>query len=65
MDSRELEELCDTDAGIHRLEWLDSYQSAASGLTWPIGRGIKPDEPTWAARTMRMLAGKGEKEAIS
>ncbi|KIP89921.1 MULTISPECIES: SCO6880 family protein [Microbacterium] len=65
LDSRELEELCDTDAGIHRLEWLDSYQSAASGLTWPIGRGIKPDEPTWAARTMRMLAGKGEKEAIS
>lgn len=65
MDSRELEELCDTDAGIHRLQWLDSYQSAASGLTWPIGRGIQPDVPTWAARTMRVLAGKGEKEAIS
>ncbi len=65
LDSRALEELCDTDAGIHRLEWLDSYQPAASGLTWPIGRGIRADTPTWAARTMRVLAGKGEKEAIS
>lgn len=63
--SRELAELCANEVGIQQLEWLDSYQPAASGNTWPIGRGIRPHAPTFGARAMRVLAGGGDKEAIA
>lgn len=63
--SRELAELCANGVGIHKLEWLDSYQPAASGTTWPIGRGIRPHVPTFGAKTMRLIAGGGDKEAIA
>lgn len=63
--SRELGEVCSDSAGIERLEWLDSYQSSASGTTWPIARGLAPSKPTFAARAMRTLAGRGDKEAIA
>lgn len=63
--SRELAELCANTVGIQQLEWLDSYQPAASGNTWPIGRGIRPHAPTFGARAMRVLAGGGDKEAIA
>ena len=63
--SRELAELCANEVGIQKLEWLDSYQPAASGATWPIGRGIRPHTPTFGARIMRTLAGGGDKEAIA
>lgn len=63
--SRELAELCANEVGIQQLEWLDSYQPAASGNTWPIGRGIRPHVPTFGARAMRVLAGGGDKEAIA
>ncbi|EIC06679.1 hypothetical protein OR221_3203 [Microbacterium laevaniformans OR221] len=65
MASRELAELCANEVGIQKLEWLDSYQPAASGTTWPIGRGLRPHTPTFGARVMRMLAGGGDKEAIA
>ena len=63
--SRELAELCANEVGIQQLEWLDSYQPAASGNTWPIGRGIRPHVPSFGARAMRALAGGGDKEAIA
>ena len=63
--SRQLEELCATGLGIDRLDWQDSFQSAASGATWPIGRGLRPDASTLAGRAVSRLAGRSEKEAIS
>ncbi|MGO3032726.1 MAG: hypothetical protein ACTIH8_05185 [Microbacterium gubbeenense] len=63
--SRELAELCANGVGIQKLEWLDSYQPAASGTTWPIGRGIRPHVPTFGAKAMRLIAGGGDKEAIA
>lgn len=63
--SRQLEDVCASGLGIERLEWLDSYQSAASGTTWPIGRGISTVPSTFSARVYTRLAGKSEKEAIS
>jgi len=63
--SRQLEEACATGLGIERLDWQDSFQSAASGATWPIGRGLRPDTPTVAGRALTRLAGRSDKEAIS
>lgn len=63
--SRQLEETCSTGLGIEYLDWQDSYQSAASGTTWPIGRGISATDTSFSARVYRALAGKSEKEAIS
>ncbi|MGW4928621.1 SCO6880 family protein [Agromyces sp. NPDC004153] len=63
--SRQLEETCATGLGIEYLDWQDSYQAAASGTTWPIGRGITARDSSFSARVYRALAGKSEKEAIS
>jgi hypothetical protein len=63
--SRQLEETCSTGLGIERLDWQDSYQSAASGTTWPIGRGLRAGGSALSARLYDRLAGRGEKEAIS
>jgi hypothetical protein len=63
--SRQLEEACATGLGIERLDWQDSFQSAASGTTWPIGRGLRPSAATLATRAINRLAGRSEKEALS
>jgi hypothetical protein len=63
--SKALEEVCSTGLGVDRLDWLDSYQSAASGTTWPIGRGLAPATPSFATRVLDRLAGKADEEAIS
>jgi len=63
--SRQLEETCSTGLGIERLDWLDSYQSAASGTTWPIGRGLRATRLALSARIYDRMAGHGEQEAIS
>jgi hypothetical protein len=63
--SRRLESVCDTGLGVDRLDWQDSFQGAASGTTWPIGRGLRPDNTTTATRLMNTLAGRGDKEALS
>lgn len=63
--SRRLEDTCSTGLGIERLDWMDSYQAAASGTTWPIGRGITAEAPTLAGRLYQRLAGSSEKEAIA
>jgi len=63
--SRQLEETCAGSLGIDRLDWMDSYQSAASGTTWPIGRGLAGERSSLSARMYARLAGKSEKESIS
>jgi hypothetical protein len=63
--SRQLEETCSTSLGIERLDWLDSYQAAASGTTWPIGRGLAGSTTSLSARLYTRLAGRSEKEALS
>ena len=63
--SRQLEETCATGLGIEYLDWQDSFEAAASGTTWPIGRGITAHDSSFSARIYRALAGKSEKEAIS
>lgn len=62
---RLIEEVASASAGIERLEWEDSYQSAASGCTWPIFRGMDQPGRSAGTRAMQMLTGKGEKEALS
>ena len=62
--SRQLEETCAGSLGIDRLDWMDSYQSAASGTTWPIGRGLSGERSSLSARMYARLAGKSEKESI-
>ena len=63
--SRELEELCSTSLGIDHLDWLDSYQSSASGATWPVGRGLAATRPSFSTRVYTRLAGRTEKEALT
>lgn len=63
--SRQLEEACSTGLGIDHLDWQDSFQAAASGSTWPIGRGLRADSASFATRFLGRLAGRSEKEAIS
>lgn len=63
--SRQLAEVCTTGLGIERLDWLDTYQSAASGTTWPIGRGIRPATASVGSRLYRGIAGHRDREAIA
>jgi hypothetical protein len=62
--SRQLEDTCSSGLGIERLDWMDSYQAAAAGTTWPIGRGITPHSSALSARLYRRLAGRTDKDAI-
>lgn len=62
---RELAEVADGEAGIERLEWLDSYQAAASGTTWPIARGLAPQTVDLATRATGMLRGRTHKEELT
>jgi hypothetical protein len=63
--SKALEDVCATGLGIERLDWLDSNQSAASGTTWPIARGLAPTPTSVATRLMYRLAGRSEKDSLS
>lgn len=62
--SRQLEDTCSSGLGIERLDWMDSYQAAAAGTTWPIGRGIGANETSLSARLYRRLAGRTDKDAL-
>ena len=62
---RQLQDTCATGLGIESLAWQDSYQSAASGTTWPIGRGLSSARVSLGGRMAHMLAGRTNKEAIS
>ncbi|MCM3662524.1 hypothetical protein M3148_16220 [Georgenia satyanarayanai] len=50
--------------GIERLEWLDTLQSAASGTTWPIARGMRPPADRGRDKVMSRMAGHGAKESL-
>lgn len=63
--SRLLESTCHSKAGIKKLEWLDSYQSAAAGTTWPIGRGIRSQAASTSAKFYRRLAGRSRKDELT
>jgi len=63
--SRQLEETCAGSLGIDRLDWQDSFQSAASGTTWPIGRGLRTGRTSMTTKLATRLAGRTEKESIS
>ena len=63
--SRQLEETCAGSAGIDHHDWQDSFQSAASGTTWPIGRGLATAGRSMSSRLYAKLAGRTEKESIS
>lgn len=54
---RQLEDLC-ADIGIDQVRWLDSYQSAAAGTTWPLGRGVRRPSAGVGSRVMGRVAGK-------
>ncbi len=62
---RELVEVADGEAGIERLDWLDSYQAAASGTTWPLARGLAPNTTDLASRINNVLRGRTHKEELS
>ncbi|MBT2486936.1 MULTISPECIES: hypothetical protein [unclassified Microbacterium] len=62
---RTTESVCHSKAGIERIEWLDSYQAAAAGTTWPIGRGIRMIPPTASAKFYRRLAGRSQKDELT
>lgn len=61
---RVVSEAADTGLGVTQLEWLDSYQPAASGTTWPIGRGLRPGGRTLSDKLADQLAGHGAKDAL-
>ena len=63
--SRLLESTCHSKAGIKKLEWLDSYQSAAAGTTWPIGRGIRSQAASTSTKFYRRLAGRSRKDELT
>ncbi len=51
-------------AGISSLEWLDTFQSAASAYTWPVARGMKEPKQSRSAQMRGLVTGKGPKEAL-
>jgi hypothetical protein len=57
-------EACDTGLGVERLEWLDTMQPAASGCTWPIGRGLRSHRDSLGDRAINVLAGTGAKDSL-
>jgi hypothetical protein len=62
---RLVESVCHSKSGIERIEWLDSYQAAASGTTWPIGRGTRPLAASTSTRFFRRLAGRSRKDELT
>ena len=61
---RQLEETCAGSLGIDHLDWQDSFQSAASGTTWPIGRGLQAGRSSFSSHIYSRLAGRTEKESL-
>lgn len=56
-----IEEAADT-AGISRLDWQDTLQSAAHANTWPLGRGIVPPRRSRSTRAVERLSGESRSE---
>jgi hypothetical protein len=58
-----IEEAADQ-AGITRLDWLDTVQSAAHATTWPLGRGITPPARSRTMKTLHAVSSGTPKEAL-
>jgi hypothetical protein len=52
------------EAGITRLDWLDTAQGPAAACTWPLARGMRTARPRPATALRRLLAGHGPKDAL-
>lgn len=48
-----------------KLEWLDTYQAAAMGCTWPLARGIRASGQDASERLAGVLTGKAAKESLA
>ena len=48
-----------------QIEWLDTYQAAAMGCTWPLARGIRTSGQDASERLATMLTGKSAKESLA
>src|SRR5690606_25763823 len=59
---RRVQAIAADDLGIEQLDWLDTYQSAASGCTWRIARGLRAPAERSRDKVMSGLAGHGAKE---
>jgi hypothetical protein len=58
-----LEEAADA-AGIARLDWLDTRQSAAQATTWPLARGMAAPKRTTTAKALHRVGTSSSKEAL-
>jgi hypothetical protein len=61
----QLEAAAADDAGINRLDWLDTLQSAAQATTWPLGRGMTTPPRPVLTRAMRKVGTATAKETIT
>lgn len=62
--SRLVREAAENGMGISALKWLDTYQGAASGCTWPLARGIKPSGRQFSDQLTDRITGHGSKESL-
>ena len=53
------------DAGITRLDWLDTIQAAAHAITWPLGRGMTAPPKPVLTRALRRVGTATAKEPIT
>jgi hypothetical protein len=60
-----LEAAAADDAGINRLDWLDTIQSAAHATTWPLGRGMSSPPTSVLTRALRKVGTATAKEPIT
>lgn len=58
-----IEEAADT-AGIARLDWLDTRQSAAHATTWPLARGLLAPRRSTADKALARIGSGTNKESI-
>ena len=63
--STSIERIANNDMGIEWLDWQDTYQSFASGYTWPLGRGQALTPNALTDNVMRGLQGRAPKEALT
>jgi hypothetical protein len=60
-----LEAAAADDAGINRLDWLDTLQAAAQATTWPLARGMSTPPRSLVTRTLRRVGTATAKDTIT
>lgn len=58
-----IEEAADN-AGVTRLDWLDTLQSSAHGTTWLFARGLNPPKRSRTTKTLHAITSGQPKEAL-